>query len=331
MPKARAVRIREPGDITVLELDEVVVREPGPGEVLVEVAAAGLNRADLLQRRGSYPAPPGVPSDIPGLEYAGVVARTGPGVTAVKTGDRVMGIVAGGACSTHVVVHERETIRVPSWMSLVEAAAVPEAFLTAWDAIVLQAGLRAGESIVLHAVASGVGTAALQLATVAGATVLGTSRTQDKLARCAPLGLQHGIVTATGAFAADVLAKTQGRGAQVILDAVGAAYAEENLRSLAPGGRIVVIGTMGGQNAQLPLSLLMSKRARIIGTVLRSRPLEEKATLAQAFQREVVPLFEARRLAPVIDEVLPMASVREAHARMERNETFGKLVLSWKA
>lgn len=325
----RAVRIREPGGVDVLDIEEIEVRAPGPGEVLVRVHAAGLNRADILQRRGFYPAPSGAPADVPGLEFAGKVQALGDEVRDFRVGDHVMGIVGGGAMAQHLVVHEREAIPVPDHLSLEEAAAIPEAFLTAFDALFVQAGLRMGETVVIHSVGSGIGTAALQLANLAGCRVIGTSRSREKLERCAELGLGQGVAVEEAQFAEELLTRTGGRGADVILDGIGAAYLTENLRTLAPLGRLVLLGLLGGSTGEIPLHLLLSKRARVIGTVLRSRPLEQKAALAQRFTREVLPAFAAGRLRPVIDSVLPMERVREAHTRMEGNATFGKIVLSW--
>ena len=329
MPTARAVTIREPGTPDVLAIADTQVRDPGAFEVLVEVAAAGLNRADLLQRRGLYPAPAGSPADVPGLEYAGVVAAVGEGVTAAKVGDRVMGIAGGGAMATHLVAHERELIPVPEDLELERAAAIPEAFITAFDALLLQAEMGMGDVVLIHAAGSGVGTAAIQLCRAAGARPVGTSRTRDKLDRCRDLGLDEGIEVRDGAFADELGRLTEGRKADIILDGVGAAYAAENLRAAAPKGTIVVIGLMGGAKGEVPLGALLGKRVSLIGTVLRSRPLEEKAAVTQAFARAVIPLFRDGALAPVVDEVMPMSAVREAHERMERNETFGKLVLAW--
>ncbi|MGF1468682.1 MAG: NAD(P)H-quinone oxidoreductase [Sandaracinaceae bacterium] len=332
MPIARAVRIREAGGPEVLHLDRLSVPDPGPGQVLVEVAAAGLNRADLMQRQGVYPAPSGVPADVPGLEYAGRVAAVGPGVGLHATGDRVMGIVGGGAMATHLVAHEREVLPVPEGIELTEAAAIPEAFLTAYDAVFLQAGLAPGERLLIHAVASGVGTAALQLARWAGVRAIGTSRSEGKLERCAELGLTEAVVVdrAEPRFADEVKSRTEGRGVDVVLDLVGAAYLDQNVRALAPLGRMVTIGLMGGRAGELNMGLLLGKRLRLFGTVLRSRPLEEKLTLAQTFASRVVPLFApGGPLRPVVEEVMPMDAIQDAHARMERNETFGKLVLSW--
>jgi putative PIG3 family NAD(P)H quinone oxidoreductase len=331
MPIAHAVRIASPGGPEVLSIDRVSVPAPGPGQVLVEVAAAGLNRADLLQRRGLYPAPPGAPADIPGLEYAGHVSSVGEGVRDFAPGDEVMGIVAGGAMATHLVVHERELLRVPTGLSLAQAAAVPEAFLTAYDALFTQAGLEAGERVLVHAVGSGVGTAALQLARWAGARVIGTSRTRDKLERCAALGLEEGLdVSAAPRFALEARERTGGRGVDVVLDLVGGAYLPENVEALAPRGRLIVVGLVAGASAELSLGTLLRKRLTVRGTVLRSRSLEEKAALAQRFGTLVAPSFgPAGPLVPVVDAVMSMSEVREAHARMERNETFGKIVLKW--
>jgi NADPH:quinone reductase len=329
--RARAVRITAPGGVEALEIGEIEVREPGPGEVLVEVAAAGLNRADCLQRRGLYPAPPGAPPDVPGLEFSGRVAAVGEGGSLVAPGDRVMGIAGGGAMATHLVAHERTLVPVPAGLSLEDAAAVPEVFFTAYDALFAQGELALGEIALLHSVGSGVGTAALQLCRVAGARVLGTSRTASKLERCAELGLaaRDAILVEEGRFAERVKQATSGAGADVVLDTVGAAYLGENAAAAAERGRIVVVGLLGGVAGEAPLGLMLRRRLTLRGTVLRSRPLEEKAHLSREFARNLVPLFDAGALRPVIDDVLPMESIRDAHARMERNETFGKVVLVW--
>ncbi|MEY4582453.1 MAG: hypothetical protein RL701_7156 [Pseudomonadota bacterium] len=329
MIEARAVRIVGKGAVDVLELGAWQVAEPGRSEVLVRVAAAGLNRADTLQRRGFYPAPAGAPADVPGLEYAGYVERVGEGVRDFAPGDAVMGIVAGGAMSTHLVVHERECIRVPHGMPIEEAAAIPEVFLTAYDALFEQAQLRMSELLLVHAVGSGVGTAALQLGLSAGAQVVGTSRTQNKLARCRALGLSEGLLVEGNSFTESFAARSIGRGADVIIDLVGAAYLAQNLQALAPRGRCVIVGLLGGATAELPLGLLVGKRAQLFGTVLRSRSLEEKALLAQRFSQHALPLFALGKLKPIVDCVLPMSEVRTAHTRMEQNDTFGKIVLRW--
>jgi putative PIG3 family NAD(P)H quinone oxidoreductase len=309
-------------------MGEIDVPEPGPSEVLVEVAAAGLNRADCLQRRGFYPAPPGVPADVPGLEFAGAVESVGDAVTAWKPGDRVMGIVGGGSMATRVVTESAELMPVPKELSLEEAAAVPEVFLTAYDAIVLQGGLQAEQLVLLHAVASGVGTAGIQLASVIGATSIGTSRTADKLRRCAELGLNHAVLVEDGKFAEAVL-EAAPNGVDVILDTIGAAYLAQNVKVIGKQGRIIVIGLMGGVKGELALGTLLAKRASIHGSVLRSRSAAEKADLTKSFTGQMLSHFATGDLKPIIDEVLPMTHIQAAHTRMDANETFGKLVLSW--
>jgi putative PIG3 family NAD(P)H quinone oxidoreductase len=328
MPKAKAIRIREPGGPEVLGVGEIDLPEPGPSQVLVEVAAAGLNRADCLQRRGFYPAPPGVPADVPGLEFAGVIESVGDAVSAWKPGDRVMGIVGGGSMATRVLTESAELMPVPNELSLEEAAAVPEVFLTAYDAIVLQGNLQAGQSVLLHAVASGVGTAGIQLASVIRATSIGTSRTADKLPRCTELGLNHAVLVEDGNFAEAVL-EAASNGVDVILDTIGAAYLAQNVKVIGKQGRIIVIGLMGGVKGELALGTLLAKRASIQGSVLRSRSPAEKAELTKSFTEEMLGRFATGDLKPIIDELLPMTDVQAAHRRMDANDTFGKLVLTW--
>ena len=328
MPKAKAIRIREPGGPEVLQVGEIDLPKPGPTEVLVDVAAAGLNRADCLQRRGFYPAPPGVPADVPGLEFAGVVESVGDAVSTWKPGDRVMGIVGGGSMATRVVTQGAELMPVPKELSLEEAAAVPEVFLTAYDAIVLQGGLQAGQSVLLHAVASGVGTAGIQLASAIGATSIGTSRTADKLPRCTDLGLNHAVLVEDGSFAEAVL-EAAPKGVDVILDTIGASYLAQNVKVIGKKGRIIVIGLMGGVKGELALGTLLAKRASIHGSVLRSRSAAEKAELTMSFAEEMLERFATGELKPIIDDVLPMTDIQAAHQRMDANETFGKLVLNW--
>jgi putative PIG3 family NAD(P)H quinone oxidoreductase len=326
----KAVLFGGKGGPEVIEWRDAADPAPARGEVLVRVRAAALNRADLLQRRGLYPPPPGTREDIPGLELAGEVVEVGAGVTAWKPGDRVMAIASGEAQAELTVVHERMLLRVPEGLSLEDAGAIPEAGVTSHDALFTLGGLRPGWPVLVHAVGSGVSTVAVQIAKAAGATVIGTSRTADKLERARALGMDHGILVSKdeARFAEEVKRLTGKRGCPLVLDFVGAPYAAENLAALAPGGRIVVIGTMGGAKATLDLSLLMRTRATIVGTVLRPRPLEEKIAATQAFARDVLPLVAAGRVKPVVDAVLPAARVREAHERMERNESFGKLVLA---
>ena len=329
MKRAKAVKIVGKGGPEVLQLGDLEVREPGAGELLVEVAAAGLNRADILQRRGFYPAPAGVPADVPGLEYAGRVAQVGEGVDDFRVGDPVMGIVGGGGMATHLCVHAREAIRAPQGMDLADAAALPEVFLTAYDALFVQAKVTLGEVVLIHAAVPTPLPAAVQLARGGGARPVGTSRSQSKLDRCRELGLEDGICVSDGRFADALQQQTGGRLADVVLDTVGAAYLAENIKALATGGRMVVIGLLGGAKGELPLGALLPKRASLCGTVLRSRPLEDKAVLAQRVTRELLPLFERGALRPVVDSVMPMAEVQQAHQRMESNESFGKIVLTW--
>jgi putative PIG3 family NAD(P)H quinone oxidoreductase len=324
----KAVVFGGKGGPEVVEIREVPDPVPSRGEVLVRVRAAALNRADLLQRRGLYPPPPGYREDVPGLELAGEVARVGEGVTTWNPGDRVMAIAAGEAQAELAVVHERMLLPVPEGMDLAQAGAIPEAGVTSHDALFTLGGLRPGWPVLVHAVGSGVSTAAVQIARAAGATVIGTSRTADKLERARALGLDHGVlVSRDEPRFAEQVRQVARRGVPLVLDFVGAPYAAENLAALSPGGRIVVIGTMGGPKATVDLGALMRARGSVIGTVLRPRPLDEKIAATQAFARDVLPLLAAGRVKPVVDEVLPMARAREAHERMERNESFGKLVL----
>jgi len=326
----KAVLFTGKGGPEVIQWADTADPAPARGEVLVRVRAAALNRADLLQRRGLYPPPPGTREDIPGLELAGEVVKAGEGVTAWKAGDRVMAIASGEAQAELAVVHERMLLRVPDGMSLEDAGAIPEAGITSHDALFTLGGLRPGWPVLVHAVGSGVSTAAVQIAKAAGATVIGTSRTAEKLDRARALGMDHGLLVGKDEprFADEVKKLTGKRGCPVILDFVGAPYAAENLAALAPGGRIVVIGTMGGAKPTLDLSLLMRARGAIVGTVLRPRPLEEKIAATQAFAKDVLPLVAAGKVKPVVDAVVPAPNVRETHERMEKNETFGKLVLA---
>lgn len=326
MPIARAVKILGSGGPETLSLGELEVRSPGPQEVLVAVRAAGLNRADVLQRRGFYPAPKGVPADVPGLELAGNVIEVGEGVTAYAPGDHVMAITAGGAMASYAVLHERELMPVPLGMPFEQAAAIPEAFLTVYDALVTTGGLKPSQHVLLHAVGSGIGTAAVQLVRAYRGVPIGTSRTRAKLDRARELGLPHGIEVVDGRFADAVKAIVPG-GVSLVLDTVGASYLEESVNSLAEGGLIVGIGLVGGAKGTLSLGALLAKRAGLRGSTLRSRPLEAKITLAQSFTREVLPLFQQGLLSPVVDAVLPITDIREAHARMDANDTFGKIVM----
>lgn len=325
----RAVVVARPGGPEVLQLAERPLPEPGPGEIRVRVHASAVNRADLLQRRGLYPAPPGAPQDVPGLEYAGEVDAVGEGAGLWAVGNRVMGIVGGGGYAEHVVVHEREAMRIPQGLSYEEGAAIPEAFLTAYDALFTRLELLMGERVLIHAVGSGVGTAALQLARAAGALVIGTSRSADKLRRAAELGLDVAIDTSREELPAALENATYGSGVHAVVDLVGGKLLEESLRGMAQGGRVVVVGTVAGSKVELDLGLLLRRRIRIVGTVLRTRPLEEKIALAREFSSTVLPLLSSGKIRPVIDRVYPFADIADAHRQMEQNDTFGKIVLKW--
>lgn len=325
----RAAVIKQPGAPEVLELREVPDPTPGPFEVLVDVAASALNRADLLQRRGLYPAPPGAPADIPGLEIAGTVVDVGPFVSRVRRGDRVMAVVGGGACATRAVVHEREALGIPDGLDTVAAAAVPEAFMTAFDAAVLQGGLSSGQWLVVTAVGSGVGTALVQIAAAMGARTIGSSRTASKLDVARSLGLDVAVEGASEALPAAVKKATGGGGAAVAVDLVGGPGVTSVLSCLRDRGILVLVGLMAGRKAEVDLGRVLRRRLGLRGTVLRSRPFEEKLAVARAFEDRVVPLFggEQPRLRPVIDQVFGLSEIGAAHTRMESNVNCGKIVL----
>jgi NADPH2:quinone reductase len=318
-----------PGGPEVLEVREVPRPEPGPDEVLVRVRASALNRADLLQREGKYPAPPGFPQEIPGLEFAGEVAAVGVRALRWREGQRVFGLTGGGAHAEYVVAHERTMTEIPADLSWAQAAAVPEAFITAQDAMWTQAGLRPGERVLIHAVGSGVGLAAVQLAKAIGAQAYGTSRTADKIERAAEYGLAEGTVA--GESLAEIAEHTRqwtdGRGFDVVLDLVGGPYVRASVEALGMKGRLLLVGSMGGGRAEFELHQVMTKRLRIIGTMLRARPLEEKIAATQTFAREVVPLLASGVVRPVIDSEFEIDQVRAAHERMASNQSFGKVVL----
>jgi len=325
----RAVIITRPGGPEVLKIQERPTPEAGVGQIRVSVKASAVNRADIMQREGNYPVPPGVPADILGMEYVGEVDTLGPSVRLWKPGDRVMGIVGGGGHAEFLCVHEREAMPVPEQMSWEEAAAIPEVFLTAYDALFNRLQLRLGETLLIHAVGSGVGTAGVQIARVAGATVIGTARTPDKLERAKLLGLHVGIDASRGDWPKLVENEIGPGRVNALMDLVGGNYLDGNLRVLAPRGRIVLVGLTSGPAAQLNMGALLHKRLTIVGTTLRGRPLEEKIALAREFSERVVPLFDAGRLRPVVDRVFPFDEIKDAHELMESNRTFGKIVLSW--
>ena len=321
----RAVIITRPGGPEVLEIQDVELPEPLGEQVRIRVRASGINRADLLQRAGGYPAPPGSPQNIPGLEFAGEVDAIGPLVTMWKPGQRVMGLVGGGAQAEYVLSHEGLLVEIPQNLDFVQAAGVPEVFMTAHDALFTQANLQIGERVLIHAVGSGVGTAALQLANAAEATTFGTSRTPYKLQRAKELGLDEAIPDQN--FAAEVLSLTHGEGVHVIIDFIGAPYIEQNLQALAMWGRLVFLATMGGFQAQVNLGILMGKRISMRGVTMRTRTLEEKLAVTRRFATDVLPLLASGDVKPIIEQVYPLEEIGEAHRVMGENKNFGKLVV----
>ena len=327
----KAVVITRFGGPEVLEIQEVPKPQPGPDEVVIHVRGSALNRADLLQRRGGYAAPPGVPQNISGLEFAGEVAELGMNARRWQEGDRVMGIVGGGAHAEFVTTHQDAVAAVPTNLEWANVGAIPEVFITAYDAL-QQAGFKAGENVLVHAVGSGVGLAAIQLVRALGGHAFGSSRTPDKIERAIDFGLESGYVvreptalTRLSDFAENV---TDGRGFDVVLDLNGGPYFAASLEAMALRGRIILIGGVAGGKADVDLYQILRKRLHIIGTVLRARSLEEKIAITNAFAGEVVPLLGEGTIQPVIDSIFPLEKIQDAHRRLESNETFGKVVLT---
>jgi NADPH:quinone reductase len=321
----KAVVITRAGGPEVLEVREVETPEPTGDQMRVRVRAAGLNRADLLQRAGGYAAPPGSPADIPGLEFAGEVDAVGPLVTSWKPGQRVMGIAGGGGQAEYILTQEGTLVEIPENLSFVEAAGIPEVFMTAHDALFTQAGLQMGERVLIHAAGSGVGTAAIQLAHAVGATVFGTSRTPSKLERAKPLGLD--VALSDQNFAEEIKRLTKGAGVHVVLDFMGASYMAQNLEVLGAWGRMIFLATLGGAQANVNLGLVMAKRILIRGTTMRTRTLEEKLAVTRRFATQVLPLLANGKVKPIIEQTYPMSEIAEAHQVMGENKNFGKLVV----
>lgn len=326
----RAVVITRAGGPESLAIRQHDRPAPGPGEVLVRVRATALNRADVLQREGRYPPPPGAPKDIPGLEIAGEIAGLGSGSTRWPVGARVLGIVGGGAHAEFVVTNQDALAEIPEQLTWIEAAAIPEAFITAHDAMVTQADVAAGESVLIHAVASGVGLAAVQIARAWSALPFGTTRTREKLAAAREVGLEDGIVIDRDfdPLVAAVDRWTAGRGIDVALDLVGGPYFAASVKVAATRGRIMIIGSLAGGTSDFPLGVVLKRRLQLRGTVLRSRSLAEKVDATARFEREVLPLFSIGKLRPTVDSVFPLAGIADAHRRMESNESVGKIVVT---
>jgi len=312
------------GGTEVIGLREAPAPEPHEHEVRVRVRASGVNRADLIQREGKYPAPSGVPADVPGLEFSGEVDMTGTGVTRWKRGDRVMGLVGGGAQAELLITGDAELLPVPASMDLADAAAIPEAFLTAFDALRIRARLQSGERLLIHAVGSGVGTAAVQLGKLAGAMVIGTSRTAEKLERATHLGLDMGINTGTMSFV-----EAMREPVDVVLDVLGGPAFAANLKVLGSRGRLILVGFLQGHSTDVSLGPILRKRLEIIGTVMRSRSHAERVELVRAFADAVLPALWDGRLVPVVDRRFPMTELAAAHERMASNAGFGKIVVEW--
>ncbi len=324
----KAITIPTPGEgLDALVLADVEDPIAADGEVVVAVAAAGVNRADLLQRRGFYAPPPGA-SELPGLEVSGTITAMGEGVTGWSVGQEVCALLAGGGYADLVAVPAGQLLPVPAGVSLVDAAALPEVACTVWSNVFMTAHLRPGEVVLIHGGSSGIGTMAIQLAREVGAIVAVTAGSAAKLDACRTFGAQVLINYREADFVEEIRAATDGRGADVILDVMGAAYLERNLKALATNGRLVVIGLQGGTKGELNLGVLLAKRAAVIATSLRSRPDDEKAAIVAAVREHVWPLIEAGRVVPVIQERLPLARAGEAHGILEASQHIGKVLLT---
>lgn len=323
----RAVVIREPGDADVLELQEVEAPACGPGEVRIAVAATAVNRADVMQRQGHYPPPPGA-SPYPGLECSGRVTEVGEGVDGFSVGDEVCALLSGGGYAEQVVVPAGQVLPVPAGVDLLDAAALPEVVCTVWSNVFMTAGLQPGETLLVHGGSSGIGTMAVQLGRAVGARVAVTAGTPEKLDRCRALGAQVLVNYRQEDFVARVREATDGHGADVVLDNMGAAYLARNVEVLATNGRLVVIGLQGGRRAELDLGTLLAKRAAVIATSLRARPAAEKATIVAAVREHVWPLLESGDVRPVVHTRMPLADAAEAHRLLESSSHVGKIVLT---
>jgi len=323
----RFIDMARPGGPEVLTLATGPVPQPGPGEVLIRVAAAGVNRPDVLQRTGSYPPPPGA-SPVLGLEVAGSIAALGPGVTEWRQGDTVCALVPGGGYAEYCVTPAPQCLPVPHGLSLIEAAGLPETFFTVWSNVFDRGRLKPGESFLVHGGSSGIGTTAIQLARAFGARVFATAGSPEKCAVCRELGAERAIDYRQEDFAAAIKEATQGRGVNVILDMVGGPYIEKNLRSLAVEGRLVQIAFLQGSKVTLDLVHLMMRRQTITGSTLRPRPVADKVATAQALREKVWPLIEKKQVRPIVDRSFPLAEAAEAHRLMESSAHIGKILLT---
>ena len=322
-----AIEITEPGGPEVLKPGKRPVPKPLAGEILIKIAAAGINRPDVFQRKGSYPPPPGAP-DTPGLEVSGTVAALGEGVTTWTIGDQVCALVVGGGYAEYCVAPILQALPIPKGLDLVEAAALPETLFTVWTNVYDRAGLAKGETMLVHGGTSGIGTTAIQLATALGSTVFATAGSDDKCAFCVKLGAAQAINYREADFEEALKAATDGRGVDVVLDMVGGDYIARNLRLLAPEGRLVFIAFLKGAKAEVDFNRLMRNRLKIMGSTLRPQSVEAKGRIAASLREKVWPLLEAGRVRPVIDSRYPLAEAAQAHARMESSAHIGKIVLT---
>jgi NADPH2:quinone reductase len=321
-----AIEISQPGGPDVLRPVERPTPEPGPGEVLIKVAAAGVNRPDIMQRKGRYPPPPGA-SDLPGLEVAGTIEHVDDGVVEWRGGDQVCALVAGGGYAEYCVAPAAQCLPVPRGLDIIAAAAVPETFFTVWTNVFERGRLQPGESLLVHGGSSGIGTTAIQLAHARGATVYATAGSDEKCRACEQLGAARAINYRTEDFAAAVARLTDERGVDVILDIMGAPYLERNLRALALDGRLVEIGLMGGSEASVNIERILRRRLTLTGSTLRPRTVEQKAAIADALRQEVWPLLESGRVRPIVYRTFALRDAAEAHRLMETSEHIGKIVL----
>jgi len=322
-----AIAIQGKGGPEVLVAETRPVPSPGPGQVLIKVAAAGVNRPDVLQRKGLYPAPKGH-SELPGLEVSGTVAEAGAGAGRFKPGDRVMALLNGGGYAEYALAEEASTLPAPDGVSMVEAAAIPEAFFTVWHNVFERGGLAAGEWLLVHGGSSGIGVTAIQLAAALGAKVIATAGSEAKCDACRALGASRAVDYRHEDFAEAVKAETQGRGVDVILDMVGGDYVDRNIRSLADDGRLVNIGYQSGSKVTVDMMRVMLKRLTLTGSTLRIRPTEVKGAIARAVESKVLPLMAAGKVRVVVDSTFPLLKAADAHARMETSQHIGKIVLT---
>ena len=323
----KVIEIAAPGGPEQLRVAVRPVPQPGPGEVLIRVAAAGVNRPDVVQRQGLYPPPPGA-SDLPGMEVAGSIAAVASGVSGLQVGDQVTALLAGGGYAEYAIAAAPLCLPIPAGLSLIEAAALPETYFTVWTNVFERGGCKAGDTVLIHGGTSGIGTTAIQLATVLGAKVFATAGSAEKALVCEKLGAVRGINYRTEEFVAVIKQATEGRGVDVILDMVAGSYVQRNIEAAAVEGRIVVIAVQGGAKADIKVNTLMIKRLTLTGSTLRPRTVAQKAAIAEAVHKNIWPLLSSRRVKPIIHATFPLAEAAEAHRLMESSNHIGKIMLT---